>query len=419
MIGQLSQIVKLGIKFWWLIALIVAGLWLGGFIGTFNRPLFFEPSYPIDTIYQWQGTSWAYPAVYTADLGGNAGGVITIQGVVPITLPDGSLKITKHNDNRAYYETFKKNFDMNKYTEITLTITEKMTANSYGDSYATADYMLLLDNKIIDALRVHAKCVGGGCAPVADVQTQISTILLKKSAAGWTTYKNGIMTITTINLNPTLVFEFSGDTIGGVTNTELTIVGAFKTSTANFAPIAPAAPSLASFAAVLKGWLQKLLDVIPFLTITGSASPVLGTSQTYTASITPPLAQDVDYADGTYAVRYCNVALMRSDGTIITEKGFEACTNAAYPQSAYSTSFNTQIPTQTGKYAVVAVMVESRGTFDATTQAWTFAPYEIIAQEALNIETKAPLPGSTLPLKPASSNIFARIWQSLFGWLFR
>lgn len=180
---------------------------------------------------------------------------------------------------------------------------------------------------------------------------------------------------------------------------------------------APGAPSLSSLISAIRDWIKRMLDAVPFLSVVGTQSTSLGSTQTYQAALTAPHALDSAFADGTYAVRYCNTALVKTDGTILAETGFETCTDS------YAKSFTAKLPSQAGQYAVIAVMAESKGTYSTTTtygtetSAWAFAPYEVIAKDALDITTKAPIPGAAdIPLKP-SGNFLTNLLRALFGWL--
>lgn len=392
-----------------IVGLLAAFLLFGGVTSFLSIPSLYLGTQYNDANYQWSGITWTYPATYTADFG--AGGV-QAEGLKPSTLPDGSLKIVKQNYLQEYVEYFKSE-DISSFSQIILTIKKDMKAAMQANGETRAHYRLLFDERAIDNLAVWGHCDGGGCVPANEIKTDTKNFLFKRDNSGWKVYTyDAAQTLIAESQkqNPQILFNLFGNLRGdGFSTTELIITGQFTRKNPVVTPTPPSIPSFNSLLLKLEEWFKNIIDGIPFLTVTGAGSPAPGSTQTYSVSLQAPTPLDSDYSDGTYAVRYCNVALVRSDQTVIKEKGFVACTDT------FTDSFSVQIPSVPGKYAVMALMVESKGTFDFNTNTWAFTSYEPVAKEAFNVETK----GVIDPTPPTPPNFisafFGKIWDFIIG----
>lgn len=378
-------------RYWLLILIGVIAYYAftGGFlsIGTSEQPL------------QWQGQTWAQHKDGTSSVSSDAD------------------SITLSTSNGGAY--VRSDFDLSKYSEVRLLVDASTSAYISGNSASgNGAAAIMLDNRVVMGVDSHAEERGATNIP-GDSDSLRKSAIIKRNGDVWELYENEIRFATVNNRNPTLKFQVTAGGNYGGGSARMTAYATLKSNALILAPTeTPAKPSLSTLISGIREWLKRLLDAVPFLTIVGSQSPMLGTTQTYTVSLSSPAPIDEQYADGTYAVRYCNTALMKDDGTIIAEKGFQTC------QNTYADTFTVTIPRTAGKYAVVAVMAESKGTFIVDTAyagggTWQFSEYEIIAKDALDITTKAPIPGaSSIPLAP-SKNLFAKLFDFLFGWLRR
>ena len=182
----------------------------------------------------------------------------------------------------------------------------------------------------------------------------------------------------------------------------------------------PSSAGLIDILKKLSNWFSRLWNLVPLsivgateYTLPDASVPSLASQAevSYDVSLEAAAPIDATISDGTYQVRYCTAGMVSKDGSIHSSTTPERCENV------WSKQFDTTIPTKVGDYVVVAIMTQYDGVYDDG--AWRWGQEKIIAQEALNVKTKAPIPGSESLPQPGFLAKFANgiinFFKQLFG----
>lgn len=249
---------------------------------------------------------------------------------------------------------------------------------------------------------------GFGFGDNTESKTAGGSLTFTKKGGNWDVYMNGVIIqsgIGRLNSNQygadadDFEITFSagqsssqGSSAGSVSISAFTVV---KKSLNLAAPTnIPNTVGLSKILQIISAWFNKIWTALP-LTITGQSEYTLpdssvslstGALVTYNIVLDAPTPLDETYSDGTYQVRYCTAGMVRKDGFIHSYTQPERCINQ------WRKDFQTSVPSIVGDYAVVAIMTQFDGVYESG--LWRWSDERIVAQEALNVKTKAPIPGS-------------------------
>ena len=176
---------------------------------------------------------------------------------------------------------------------------------------------------------------------------------------------------------------------------------------------------LSQLVSKVQSWFDSLFRFFA-LSITGPTSLTLPDSSSistmadapivYDVTLTSPVLVDDAFEDGSYSVRYCSVGMVNDDGVVYDADAPVRCFNS------WTATFSTIVPKAFDDYVVVAIMTESKGVYDTIGKKWSFGAEEVIVRDALNVKTKAPIPGaSSLPQAQSLQNFVQKFWSWIVG----
>ena len=298
---------------------------------------------------------------------------------------------------------------MSRFSEIDVLADVKVSAGIRGNSASgSAGFVIIIGNYQAASVSCEAKEGGGIYIPSCGPKEESINVKFKKNGDSWDIYKNEIKISTVPGANPGIKLHAVAGGNYGKGSAVGNVYLSFKGGQVSIMPKSPSPPSIKNIIDGVALWIQEILNKILFLTISGAENPLAGTTQTYTVVLDAPSLSDGDYSDGTYSTKYCNIALVKSDSTVISEKGFVKCENL-------QDSFTVKVPSESGKYVIVGLIVESQGTFDYALNQWSYSPYVVVAKEAINVETKQVIAPSDAPKPSGIGGFLASIWSFIIG----
>ena len=172
-------------------------------------------------------------------------------------------------------------------------------------------------------------------------------------------------------------------------------------------PINPQPSGFVAFINSIFAWLKSIFNnIFGIASIQGMTVVQPGTSQTYNINLTAPVPNS-NYSSGLYSLDYSNWALIDINGNVISQ-GTWTQTYGNYIQSVTLT-----IPQNPGNYVLIAVTTENDATYDYVNKIWTFKGENIVAKEAINLQSKYVI---VAPSIPQPLGFIASFIQSIVNW---